>query len=173
MAVFIGAVGGAAAYTISYVVNGILTGEWTWSWSEFAGSIIGGAVAGGLAFVMPSLSISALAFISGVVSNSTTMLIKNAFEGKNFSAVEILYSSIFAGGLSAVTAGIARYIKIPKITGKGGFGQIYNQILTKFRRGLISNIRFKTFEKMFIYDFTYQMIDQFSDLIYNLLFKNN
>lgn len=81
------------------------------------------------------------------------MHLQNKWEGKNYTKDEILFASFVNGAISAFAFKFFELIKIPGLTsGKGSYKAISKQISTKFIRGIISSISFKTFSKIFTYN---------------------
>ena len=163
----IGAGIGAVSYIGSEVVSWAITGEWNWSWGMFAGSIFGGAIGGALSFAFPILGTVGSAFINGFVSNAIGMGLQNAWEGTNYSMWDVLFESIFAGGLSALTAGVTSKIKIKGFTGRGSISQVTRQIYTKFFNGQIRHISARTFGKLVAYEAGYSVLNVFINIFIN------
>ena len=156
LAILIGAGIGALAGLISQAVTDIaankLSGkditEWELSsWQTYVGAAVGGAVSG--AFT-PFMGPVATGFINGTVSSFVCMGLENLTGASNYSFEEIALTSIAAGVLSGVTAGIVDNIKIPGLNkGRGSLSAIQKQIYTNLDSGRISKIAFNTFFNMF------------------------
>jgi len=159
----IGAGVGAVSYLASEAISYSITGKWTWSWGMFLGSIIGGAIVGAISFSMPLLSITDTAFLSGFVSQAIGMGFENLFGESNYTLEEILLDSLVVGGISFLTAGLTRKIKIHSLTDRGSISQITRQISTKFFNGTISNISSRTLCNIAIYEMTYSAFSSYSN----------
>ena len=133
----------------------------------FAGSIFGGAIGGALSFAFPILGTVGSAFINGFVSNAIGMGLQNAWEGTNYSMWDVLFESIFAGGLSALTAGVTSKIKIKGFTGRGSISQVTRQIYTKLFNGQIRHISARTFGKLVAYEAGYSVLNVFINIFIN------
>ena len=162
IAALIGAGVGAASYVGSEVVSYILTGEWSWSWGMFAGSVLGGGISGALS-VIPGVGPVMTAFVSGGASCAIGMSLQNAFGESNYSAKEIVGSSILSAGVSALCAGLIKGTPIQGFNaGRGSLQQVSKQITTKFFNGQIKRISLSTVGKLISYNLAYSSLGSFS-----------
>ncbi len=147
--ILIGAAVGALSYTASSLISYAFTGNWSWSWCQFTGSIIGGAVGGAFsAYAFPSFFIS---FMSSFVSTSSSMLLQDIFEGTDYSAKDMMLSSIASGCISALLSLIPDF-KIKGLTaGRNSFKAITKSVTKKHSKNLIKNMTMKTIGKAFSY----------------------
>ena len=169
IAAAIGAVVGAVSYTASTAVTAAFTGEWNWSWGMFIGSIIGGAIGGALSFAVPGLGIAGSAAITGGLSTLIGMGLSNAMGESKYSLGEIIVYTFLSAGISALTAGITQYIKIPGFTGRGSISQVARSISTKLFNGTIKHITAKTFGKMICYELGYSVFSTLAEGIIGIL----
>ena len=159
----IGALVGAAAYTISEAVSYAITGDWTWSWAQFGGNIIGGIVGGILAIVCPG----APAFLTGGLtcfsSTGFSMLLQNKYEGTNYSVGQIILVSLINGAIAAGATSLSGLVKIPGLnSGRNSYSAITKQMITKFRKRIISKIAFNTFSKILTVNLVENLIGAFA-----------
>ncbi|MBQ7995079.1 MAG: hypothetical protein IJ247_02550 [Bacilli bacterium] len=145
----VGALTGAAAYTVSELISFFATGEWSWSWGQFAGSVIGGTIGGILSYVLPEGLAFLAAGIEGFSSTSIGMALQNAWEGSDYSVGQIMIESAVGSFISIVSTAAFGVFKIRGYnSGRGSYSAISKQIYTKFKRGMIKRISSRTFEKI-------------------------
>ena len=159
----IGALVGAAAYTISEAVSYAITGDWTWSWAQFGGNIIGGIVGGILTIICPG----APAFLTGGLtcfsSTGFSMLLQNKYEGTNYSVGQIILVSLINGAIAAGATSLSGLVKIPGLnSGRNSYSAITKQMITKFRKRIISKITFNTFSKILTVNLVENIIGAFA-----------
>ncbi len=114
------------------------------TWQEYLATAIGGAATGEALLYTGPIAAGA---IGGAATNGLTQML-NMTTGKQdkFS----LSSYIFDTAVGAAT-GLIPGLKIPGFTvGRNSYNAIFKQITTKFIKGSIANISFKTSMKMFI-----------------------
>ena len=113
-------------------------------WEDYLGAAIGGAAGGEALLYTGPVNAGA---VGGIMTNFAKQGLKN-LSGKKcgFSLGSLIFDASI-GGLTGFIPGV----KIPGITsGRGSYNAIFNQISTKFRRGLISNLQPKTALKMLV-----------------------
>ena len=143
---------GGVSYVLSEQISYSFTKEFSWSDAQFVGNLLGGAIGGGLS-IIPFFGPIFVSFLTGFLSTGIGMHLQNKWEGKNYTKDEILFASFANGAISALAFKFFELIKIPGLTsGKGSYKAISKQISTKFIRGIISSISFKTFSKIFTYN---------------------
>ncbi|MBQ3115965.1 MAG: hypothetical protein IJC07_02945 [Clostridia bacterium] len=151
IAALIGALVGAGSYAVGQLAEYSATGDFEWSWGGFFGSMIGGALCGMIFYAAPEIAPALAGAIAGGIMQLSTMLGENISGDKDYSVSEIVQSTLFSAGLSAITAGMIGSIKIPTISsGAGSYSAISKQIYTKFKHDIIRRISLKTFGKMFM-----------------------
>lgn len=81
------------------------------------------------------------------------MALENEWEDKNYTFGQIMLVSIVNGTVSILTTSLFNNIPIKGINvGSGSYSAITNQITSKFFKGTIKRISFKTFSKMLKYN---------------------
>jgi RHS repeat-associated protein len=135
-------VGGAAAGVLGQAVGDVLSGQRS-SLSDYAAAAIGGAVGGEALLYTGPVGAGALGGAAGNLARQGFNHLKNksckwswgsfAFES-GLGAGLGLFGGVSAKGLTA---------------GRGSYNAIYNQMVTKFERGTISNVSLQTAGKMF------------------------
>ena len=152
ISVLIGTIVGGASYAASELVSYSVTGEFSWSWAGFVGNILGGAI-GGAFSAIPGFNALTIAFISGFASSAIGMALENEWEDKNYTFGQIMLVSIVNGTVSILTTSLFNNIPIKGINvGSGRYSAITSQITSKFFKGTIKRISFKTFSKMLKYN---------------------
>lgn len=148
----IGALVGALSYTVTQTIEYAVSGDFDWSWGEFIGATVGGATTGAAAYVAPNFILITTVFVSGL-STAGGMMLGNLFNETDYSEKEITEASLSSVLLSAISVRTLPNIKIAGLTaGRNSISAISNQIVTKFKRGVIKRITVTTFCKMFSYE---------------------
>ena len=167
VAALIGAGVGSTSYAVGQVIDYAVTGDFEWSWGGFLGSTVGGAVGGMISFVTGGIGAP---FISGFTINAGTMIGENISNNAGYSFSEIFFSSLLVGGISALSAGIMKKIRIPGLnSGRGNYTAISKQMFSKFRNQTISKISAKTLSKMFLADVYGEIVGVFIENLYDKL----
>lgn len=87
------------------------------------------------------------------------MGLENAWEGKNYSVGQIIFTSTINGLISASAGGLFESLPINGLTsGRGSYSAISKQVTTKLFNGTIRRISYNTFSKMLTYNLLGSMI---------------
>jgi type VI secretion system secreted protein VgrG len=140
IAVGLGAVVGIASQGLSDVISGQVG-----SWQDYAGSAIGGAAAGEASLYLGPLATGA---VFGGATNFAKQIL-NLSTGKqcHFSATSLGIDTGLGAALGRLAGPTIRGIT----AGRGSYGSIFNQIVTKQANGTIGNISVSTAAKMATY----------------------
>lgn len=145
---------GAVANVVTKVVTSAVSGE-DLNWQDVVGSAAGG-FAGGFATAsgVPPAAAGAIAgAVEAGVSGAAHML-SGSGKVKSWSEVGMNVVTDAATGAAAGWAfgAISKNIKIPGVTGRGGWGHVWKTQMTRAAHGFTSNISMKTLLKGFGYE---------------------
>jgi len=142
--------GGALFGIIGQGIGDLVTGEFS-GWEAYAGAAVGGAVYG------ETLLYTANPVLAGAAGGLTSSLTEQTLEnvGGYITTGEWIGYDVGDVLIETGTGAVLGLIpgpKIPGITsGRGSFGQVTKQIVTKAQKDLISQITLPTMGKMLIY----------------------
>ena len=148
IAAIVGAGVGVAGTFVGDLVTSALTGSWQFSsWETYLGAAIGGAVGGVVSLVNPFAG----AIVAGTLSTFAGHAIGKITGSNTSSWFEIGVDTVISLGISIVTVGMSKYLKIPGITkGSHSFQQVFKAGFTKALRYQFS-MSIKTLAKEAVY----------------------
>lgn len=162
----------AVGNVVNKVVSSVISGE-AITWQGLVGTAVGGFAGG----VMKSFGISPT--VAGAISNAletgvTGLANKISGATPDTSWGDLATNMMKSAATGAITgwafANPPSWFKVPGLTsGKGSYGAVFKQIVTKAGKGMIQNITWSTFAKCLIYQITVNTVTGVASGVKNLL----